>query len=342
MNDYLIPRRLVKNCRIAVINSAVKEETTCDLLVLDEVHKYASETASHIFETVNYQMILCLTGTLERLDGKETLIKHYAPICDTITLTEAEKEGWVSPVKNYCVLLDVDLREYSQWNAKFIGAFATFDYNFDTAMKCLTDIDFRMKYARTLRMPLKELTATVMMWNKALKARKSFILSHPKKFEVAKRILEARADKKCITFSNTIADAESFKSGWVLHSKKSTKENQKAVAEFNAASSGVLHSSKACDQGLDVKGLSVGIIIASDSSTCRRTQRVGRICRLEKDKQAEMFNLVIKGTQDVKWFANGATTDYIIIDEAQLENVLEGRPVKPLRKELLTDYKYRY
>jgi hypothetical protein len=29
---------------------------------------------------------LCLTGTLERLDGKEIIIKRYAPVCDEIPL----------------------------------------------------------------------------------------------------------------------------------------------------------------------------------------------------------------------------------------------------------------
>lgn len=159
---------------------------------------------------------------------------------------------------------------------------------------------------------------------------------------MAKRILEARADKKCITFSAAIKDSESFGSGFVLHSKKSKKQNQEVIQQFNAAPCGVLHTNKAADEGVDVKGLSVGIIIAGDSSKSKFQQRQGRVGRFELGKHSEMFNLVIRGTQDVKWFANRATTDYIIIDEAQLENVLEGRPVKPLRKELLTDYKYRY
>ena len=65
----------------------------CDLLVIDEAHLMASETFSRIFECVNYKNILCLTGTLERLDGKEELIKKYAPVCDTITINEAEENG---------------------------------------------------------------------------------------------------------------------------------------------------------------------------------------------------------------------------------------------------------
>lgn len=36
-------------------------------------------------------------------------------------------------------------------------------------------------------------------------------MSHPKKFEIADKILDARSDKKAITFSATIKDAEYFK-----------------------------------------------------------------------------------------------------------------------------------
>ena len=46
-----------------------------------------------------------------------------------------------------------------------------------------------------------------------MRKRKEFIYNHPKKMEVAKKILEARKDKKGITFSSTIKQAESFKNG---------------------------------------------------------------------------------------------------------------------------------
>lgn len=93
MNDYLIPLNLVKNCRVAVLKSAAKEETTCDLLVIDEIHTAPTATYASIFTTVSYNMILGLTATMERLDGKEVLIKQYAPVCDTITFEEAEANG---------------------------------------------------------------------------------------------------------------------------------------------------------------------------------------------------------------------------------------------------------
>jgi hypothetical protein len=36
---------------------------------------------------------MCLTGTIERLDGKEIIIKQYAPVCDTISMNEAIENG---------------------------------------------------------------------------------------------------------------------------------------------------------------------------------------------------------------------------------------------------------
>ena len=95
----LIEWNMFLNCKVEIINSAIKNEWSCDLLVQDECHQYVSETFKKIFEVVSYKMILCLTGTLERLDGKEILIKKYAPVCDTITLEEASKNGWVANSK---------------------------------------------------------------------------------------------------------------------------------------------------------------------------------------------------------------------------------------------------
>jgi len=53
----------------------------------------ASPTFSLIFQMVEYTLLLCLTATLERLDGKETIIKKYAPVCDEITMEYARQQG---------------------------------------------------------------------------------------------------------------------------------------------------------------------------------------------------------------------------------------------------------
>ena len=131
-----------------------------------------------------------------------------------------------------------------------------------------------------------------------LQKRKNFVMSHPKKLEIANKILDYRTDKKCITFSATIKDAETFKArgSLVLHSKQKKLQNKKTMDIFNAQTIGILSTSKSADAGVDIKGLSVGIILSCDSSINRTTQRIGRIIRFEQDKISEMFTLVIGGT----------------------------------------------
>ena len=341
--EELIKRNMFSNCRVMVINSIVKGDWEVDLLIIDECHLVASDTFRAIFDRVTYNMVLCLTGTLERLDGKEVVIKQYAPVCDNIPMKEALVNGWVSPVKEYVVMLDVDLTEYNKLNQTFIGFFSQMNYDFELAMKCATDAMYRNKIAKKLGLKPKELAGIAFGWLKALKGRKAFVQSHPKKFEIARKILDARKDKKCITFSATIKDAESLNDGeFVLHSKKSKKQNNEILELFNNSTVGTIHSSKSCDQGVDIRGLSVGIILSTDSSKIRKTQRNGRICRFEEGKTAELFTLVIRGTQEWNWFQNSVTTNYTVINESQLDKVLAGEIIETRERENVEDKKFRF
>lgn len=341
--EELIKNGVFQNCKVVVINSVIKKEWEVDFLLIDECHLVASELFRTIFDCVTYNFILCLTGTLERLDGKEELIKKFAPVCDTITMKEALANGWVSPVREYVVLLDVDLTEYNKLNQLFIGYFSQLGYDFNVSMKCATDALYRNKVAKKLGLKPKDLAGIAYGWLKALKGRKAFVQSHPKKFEIARKILNARKNKKAITFSATIKDAEFLNNNeFVLHSKKSKKQNSEILEKFNSLETGVIHSSKSCDQGVDIKGLSLGIILSTDSSKIRKTQRNGRICRFEEGKIAELFTLVIRGTQEWNWFQNSATTNYTVLTEQQLDQVLAGEEIITRERENVEDKKYRF
>lgn len=165
-------------------------------------------------------------------------------------------------------------------------------------------------------------------WMRCMRLRKQFVQSHPKKLEIAEKIIAARSDKKGITFSSTIADAEKFKSGYVLHSKQSKKKNEEVLAKFKEVKTGFLHSSKAADCGVDIPGLQIGIILSVDSSKIRKVQRVGRIIRAEPGKKAELFTLVIAGTQEFGWWRNSkSSVNYTIINDKQLDDVLAGKEI---------------
>lgn len=340
--DELDKRGLLDNARVEIINTVVKYDWTCDLLVADEIHLMAADTFSKVFEKVSYKNILGLTATFERLDGKEVLISKYAPVCDTIDITLAEKNGWVAPHREYLVLLDVDLKEYNELTKEFNQCFAQFNWDFNLAMNCATDIIKCRAYAKKMGLDGNTVMGVAQKWNRAMHKRKEFIYNHPKKMEIARKIIDARADRKCITFSSTISQAESFGFGWVLHSKKKPKENKKTIEEFNAADMGYLHTSKAADQGLDCKGINLEIILHTDSSKTRKTQRIGRAIRFEEGKTSEIFTLVLKGTQEVNWFNNSNTSKVITINEEQLEKVLNGESIETRERENIVNTKFRF
>lgn len=59
----------------------------------------------------------------------------------------------------------------------------------------------------------------------------------------------------------------------------------------------------------------------------------GRVIRKEEDKIAEVFTLVIKGTVEEKWFENSSqSSDYIEIDEGELDLVLSGNEINEVEK----------
>ena len=330
------------NCEVKTMFDVSKHEYKCDLLVIDEVHRVASTSFSQIFNSVTYKMILCLTATIKRLDGKEDIIKKYAPVVDTITLEEAEANGWISPVKNYLVLLDVDLTEYNKLNQKFNAYFAYFNYDFSLAMRLVTNWQERVKWAKKMGLTPKNVTAMAFDWNRALKARKDFIANHPKKLEICQKILNARKDKKCIVFAPTIKICESVGTDYILHSRCTKKKNSETLTQFNNALFGSIGSSKALTEGVDVKGLSVGIIMNVNSSKITAVQKRGRICRFEPGKKAEMFTLVLKGTQEYQWFQNSNVDSVITINEEQLDKILNGEEIQTRERETLIDTQFRF
>lgn len=277
--------QLFSVCKVEIFNTIVKNNYIVDLFVIDELHNAASPVYISMFEKVKYRYFLGLTATFERLDGRHKLLEKYTSICDKITIDEAVQNNWLSNYRNYKVLLDADLTQYNEWNQKFQSLFALFDFNFDLAMKCVQNPRTAAIYAKRLGRTQKEIRGFAAAWMKMLRNRKSFVMSHPKKLEIANKILDARRDKKCITFSATIKDAEQFKSrgALILHSKQKKQENKQVIEKFNSLTSGILSTSKAADAGLDVKDLSVGVILSGDSSKTRATQRIKVVSFLYND-----------------------------------------------------------
>lgn len=267
--------KIVGDIEVLVINTAVKKQRVCDLLVMDEAHSFNSTCNKELFNSCSYKWILGLTATYERLDSLEKeVMDNYCPVCDTITLEEALENGWLAPYKEYKVLLDVDLTAYKKANTEFMQHFAFFGFDFNLAMSVATNLFAQQKMAKAMNCPLKEVKAHAYSWMRALQFRKKFVADHPKKIEIAKKIIEARKDKKIITFNTSIAQCKKYGMGVIVNSDNTKKTNQKILEAFAKETTGVVHSSKMLIEGLDCPGLSVAIVVGFNSSQRAHIQSV--------------------------------------------------------------------
>ena len=128
--------------------------------------------------------------------------------------------------------------------------------------------------------------------------------------------------------------AESISYGEVYSGRTSKKRSATIIEDFNNSETGVLNTIKRADEGLDIRGLSVAIILGTDSSETKARQRRGRTVRKENNKIAEVFYIVIKDTVEEKWVVNNHKKDgnYITIDEKGLEKVLRGEQPELYKK----------
>lgn len=320
-----------------------KNKYKCALLVIDEIHKIASEQLINIFDNVSYKIILGLTATFERLDGRDRLISQHCPIIDTITTEEAINKGWLSNYREYLILIEPDdIDVYNGLNKEFSEHFSFFNFDFPTAMKLATDWKSRIKYAKDHNLDLKVLLVHAMGFNRTLQARKKYINNHDKKVELTNLILEHRMDRKCVTFSATIAMAEKIKYGKVYSGKDSNKKGRITLEEFINQKTGCLNTVMKLNEGFNDPSLSVAVILGMNSSKTVKTQRRGRVLRAYEGKTVEIFNLVIRGTVEEQWFRNSVGSDnYITIDEENLINLLEGREIRP-KKNKQTSMLFRF
>lgn len=354
--QYIDNNGLSLNGEVVVVNTAIKNNYKTDILVIDEAHRVNSFTFRNIFETIQYKYVLGLTATYERLDDlHKEVMEKFCPVIDKITTEEALLNGWISQFKEYQVLLEVDdIDVYKKYNKEFQEHFEFLGYDFQLAKSLLGPQGFinRAKL-RDERCPngteeerknmFKAITYHATAFMRCIQARKAFINNHIKKIEIARRIIEARPDAKIITFSNNVKMAESIGMGGKVYSgKDSKKKGRLTLEEFQSGEFNLIHSIAKLNEGADLKGLSVAIILGLDSSETKSVQRRGRVIRKEGDKVAEIFNLVIADTIETKWFVNShKNSQYITIDEEGLNDVLAGREPKPYTRPI-KDFTFRY
>lgn len=341
------------NTEVKVMMGASKKEYNCDLLIIDEAHRINSEIIANVFEVVHYKLILGLTATFERLDGRHEILAKHAPVCDTITIEEALLNNWVSKYKDYVVLIDVDdIDVYKNYNKEFTEHFEFFQFDFNKALSMIGPQGLRNRLAyrdeickgdeSMKKEVLKSITYHATGFIRAIQNRKKFVQNHPEKLRLAEEIIKHRPNTKIITFSANTKMAESFSTGFVYTGKEGKKKNRITLEEFANLPEGCLHSVKLAEEGMNLPDLSVGIMLGVNSSKTKAIQTLGRVIRLSKDKTAEFFTLVINNTVETEWMRKSRIdNNFTIINSENLMKVLKGESFEPYKKKV-QQFTYRF
>ena len=302
----------LKNVNVFVINTYVKETHDCALLIIDEVHTATGAKSKHfntVIDKTKFNWILCLSATLEK-EHKEFLHKRNVKCISTLTADDAVKNGWLSPYKVLCVpieLGDDDRERYDKMHKEFNKHFATFNFDFEFAMKCITNKDARQELATKLNWPLQRIDASVFNWNRNMRLRKEFLYHIEAKIDAAIEIT-THLQMQTILFGQSIKGADKINEQLgdkcvEYHSKitaKTLKENLKRLRDGRTKVD-YISSAKGLEAGFDLPNLQLGITWSRTSKALRATQTLGRILRKVEGKTAYFIELYVPDTQDENW-----------------------------------------
>jgi RNA polymerase primary sigma factor len=295
---------------VKVVNTAVKSHWDVDLLVLDEIHRYASPIFGQIFGRVDYDGILGLTATLPG-DEKYDHVRNHCPVFETVGLSEAQREGWVSDFLVYNVPIELDPRErkkYRKMNNKYHSHFSVFDHDFNVAMKCLNSDKAARDYANKTQMDYQDVKKHAVQFIRNVQNRKQFLYNLDSKIDAAEYLLE-KTDRKALVFSQSQEAANRVATrapteAKAYHSDMTEKEKSRAMQAFKDEQDPIrcLCTARSLDQGADLPEVTLGIVVAGSSKPLQSIQRMGRTLRKE-GKRAIVVELYATNTQDERWLS---------------------------------------
>ena len=297
--EYKINQYKFTGCKVMVVNSACKETSYYDIIILDEVHLYGGEIFSKVFN-IPRTYILGLTATLEEDSEIDKLVKKHCPVIDKVSMEECRKNGWVADYEVYNLEVPLTTKESL--------AFKKAEYAY---RKCERDLGGKFEAFDTAKEwketgTLEQKAIAFLFW-RAMQNRRRILINAENKVNYAVEIIKKYPDKKSLVFSEGINVATKVKNALgktcaVYHSKLTPHEAKRVLKEFKEGNSLTCISSvRALNAGEDIPECSLGIITSGNSKEIDDIQRTGRLVRKLGDKKSIIINLYIKETQDEKW-----------------------------------------
>ncbi|OGV55973.1 MAG: hypothetical protein A2017_07860 [Lentisphaerae bacterium GWF2_44_16] len=263
------------------------------LVIFDECHHLPGPVNRMAASMCIAPYRMGLTATPERDDGGEDILHELiGPIVYQIHIDELEGKV-LAPYRTRRILLELEPDEA----AEYAEARKTY-----TSFIRANNIDFGDKTGWSKFIGL---CARLPHGRKAFEAyltQKRIARSSRSKFRKIWDIMREHRGERIIVF--TAENETAYKLGEyfllpVLTHRTKISERKEFLDKFRQGDYPVLITSKVLNEGVDVPEASVGIIVSGSASIREHVQRLGRILRAQKGKEAVLYELVSEGTSEM-------------------------------------------
>ncbi|MBI2601999.1 MAG: DEAD/DEAH box helicase [Deltaproteobacteria bacterium] len=263
------------------------------LIVFDECHHLPAPHYQFIAIAALAPYRLGLSATVERADGKESVIydllgplvyegkvtdlvsKSLAPydvVSLEVPLTKDEQEAYARNRElylNFIFRSGLNFSERGSWN-RFLF------------------LSTRSQEGRNALLAYRE--------------QKRIAQRAVRKFDCLWDLLTTHTQDQMLIFTDD--NEMAYKIGCqfvlpVLTHRTKDKERKKFLSAFRNGEIKVLVTSKVLNEGVDVPDASVGVIVSGSSAVREHVQRLGRILRQKPDKRAVLYEILAKGTNEI-------------------------------------------
>lgn len=263
------------------------------LLIVDECHHLPSPQYQYIALCSLAPYRLGLTATIQRQDGKETIIYDLlGPLVFESQITDLVSKS-LAPydVVNIEVdLTDQETKDYKYYRELYIRFLQQhrIDFSKKDAWKRFLFLSSRSKNGREAFL--------------AHRKQKLIAQRAERKFDSLWEILTQHSQEHIIIFTDDNDTAYRIGANFflpVITHKTKEKERKRFLEEFKKGSVKTLVSSRVLNEGVDVPEASVGIIISGTGTVREHVQRLGRVLRPRPGKRAVLYEIVARATSEV-------------------------------------------
>lgn len=262
------------------------------LIVYDEVHHLPGPSYAETAVAALAPFRLGLTATPERADGGEMVYPELVgPIAYRREITELSGD-FLAEYQARRVLIDLTPEEDELYRTTR-----------EVYRKFVADRGISFGSQAGWQRFIFEASRSPEGWKamKAYRQQKEIERAASGKFAMLEKLMAQHAGERMIVFTADNATVYKISRRYLVpaitHQTK-VKERKQILERINSGEYTVVVTSQVLNEGVDVPAASVGVVLSGTGSTRENVQRLGRILRKYKGKQAVLYEVVARGTAE--------------------------------------------